>query len=153
MKTFILAGFLLFNLNGSDDNSFTEEANTVNLTIEAADPAQELSISFPKNNQKVRGTYKIYGKAKPGTVVELHVSSSYFKTTGDDRKKIAKGEGPIARMNRKFSLKADRNGTWLLKEIELLNAGWEETFIIRATADKKSVSIRVYDNTRPVRID
>ncbi|MCG2618140.1 hypothetical protein LZZ85_27805 [Terrimonas sp. NA20] len=152
MKAFILAGFLLFNLS-NDSNNPADEAMSVNLTREKAVPAPELSISFPKNNQKVRGAYKIYGKAKPGSVVELHVSSSYFKTTRDERKKIAKGEGPVARMNRKFSLKADRNGTWLLKEIELLNAGWEETFIIKATADKKSVSIRVYDNTRPVRID
>ncbi|MBO9657996.1 MAG: hypothetical protein J7527_04150 [Chitinophagaceae bacterium] len=153
MNLFLLVSLLFFGspvhlLNGSDAHIIS-----VNNIVSTQHLAEGLSISFPKNNQKVRGLYKIYGKAKPGTLVQLHVSSSYFKTTRDERKKIAKGEGPIARMNRTFSLTADRSGTWILKEIELLNTGWEETFIIKATADKKSVSVRVYDNTRPVRID
>ncbi len=153
MSLFILASFLLFGYGSYSGSDNDVQIIAVNNMVSKKNAAQELSILFPKNNQKVRGLYKIYGKAKPGTVVRLHVSSSYFKTRRDERQKIARGEGPIARMNRTFSLTADRNGTWILKEIELLNAGWEETFIIKATADKKSVSVRVYDNTRPIRID
>jgi hypothetical protein len=56
-------------------------------------------------------------------------------------------------MNRKFSLTADRSGNWILKSIELRNAGWEESFTITATSEGKTVSVNVYDNTHPVRID
>ena len=153
MNVFILISCFLVGLTGVNPNNKPVEiipAKEINMPTV---PAPELSILFPKNNQKVRGEYKIYGKAKPGSVVHLKVSSTYFKTTRNEGKKIAKGEGPIARMNRKFSLTADRNGRWLLKSIELLNAGWEETFVITATSDKKSVSVRVYDDTRPVRMD
>ena len=144
--------FLLAIVNGAEHNQPVEMVSAINVTKETK-PAPDLSILFPKNNQKVRGEYKISGRATPGAVVSLHISSTYFKTARDNRDRIIKGAGPIARMNRKFSVKADRNGNWVLKNIELLNAGWEENFTIKATADKKTVSIRVYDNTRPVAMD
>ena len=149
MHVFILISyFFVATINGAE-NSRPIDRNIVG----ELEVSQAISISFPKNNQKVRGKYKIYGKAKPGSVVQLHISSTYFKTARDSRQRVSKGAGPIIRMNRKFSLTADRSGNWLLKEIELLNAGWEETFTINATADKKTVSIQVYDNTHPVAID
>ncbi|MET0462980.1 MAG: hypothetical protein ABW007_07495 [Chitinophagaceae bacterium] len=153
MNAIILISFLLLNIQEHSKNNHRFSSMAGIEMIKEKDPAPELSISFPKNNQKVRGVYKIYGKAKPGAKVVLQVSSSYFKTTQDGRNRVAKGDGPLARMNRKFSLTADRNGTWILKEIELLNAGWEETFTIKATVDNKSVTIRVYDNTHPVMMD
>jgi len=153
MNAFILISCLLFSLASGGGNNKRVISISSEEIIEKSNPAAALSILFPKNNQKVRGEYKIYGKARPGAKVELHISSTYFKTARDERQKISKGEGPINRMNRKFSLTADRSGTWVLKSIELLNAGWEESFVIKATADKKSVSVRVYDNTRPVRMD
>lgn len=144
----LLSCLLIGNTNGAERNRSTEMDVAKNVQA-----GTDVSITFPKNNQKVRGEYKIYGKAKPGSAVELHISSTYYKTARDNRQKISKGAGPLNRMNRKFRLTADRSGNWLLKSIELLNAGWEETFTIKATADKKTVSIRVYDNTRPVAID
>ena len=123
------------------------------LNIVAAPPAQQVSITYPKNNQKVRGDYKIYGKAKPGTIVKLTVISSYFKTAHDNRNRISQGEGPIKRMNRKFTITSDRSGNWLLKSIELRNAGWEETFTITATSDDKTTSIIVFDKVHPLSID
>jgi hypothetical protein len=153
MHAFILISCFLFANNGGAENSRLAYVAAVHGIEEKENPAPELSITFPKNNQKVRGEYNIYGKAKPGSIVELHISSSYFKTARDNWQRVSKGEGPINRMNRKFSLTADRSGNWILKSIELRNAGWEESFTIKATADKKTVTIRVYDNTHPVAID
>jgi len=138
MNAFILISCLLFTAKNGK---------------EISNPPTELTISFPKNNQKVRGEYKITGKANPGSVVELHITSTYYKTARDNRQRVSKGAGPVNRMNRKFKITADRSGYWILKNIELLNAGWEENFIIKATSDKKTVSIRVYDNTHPIAID
>lgn len=115
-------------------------------------PAPPLSILSPKHNQKVRGEYKIHGKAAPGAVVKLHISSTYYKTAHDNNERISKGVGPLNRMNRKFSLTADRSGNWVLKNIELTNAGWEENFIIKASVGDQTVTVKVYDNTRPVHL-
>lgn len=136
MKTYIiiLTYFLISNLNV------------------ALIPAPKLSILAPKNNQKIRGEYKIYGKATPGAVVKLHISSTYYKTTHDSQERISKGAGPFNRMNRKFSLTADRSGTWILKNIELTNPGWEEHFTIKASVGDQTVTVKVYDNTRPVNL-
>lgn len=147
MYVFIVISCLLF-AGGSNAGNIEPDAVTI-----ACDNSTALSILFPKNNQKVRGEYKIYGKAKPGSVVQLHITSSYYKTARDHRQRISKGAGPVNRMNRKYSITADRRGNWTLKNIELLNAGWEESFTIKATADKKTVSIQVYDNTHPIAID
>lgn len=115
-------------------------------------PSPALSILSPKNNQKVRGEYKIYGRAKPGAIVKLHISSIYYKTAHDNQERIFKGDGPINRMNRKFNLTADRSGIWTLKNIDLTNAGWEENFTISAKCEDKTVTVKVYDNTRPVNL-
>lgn len=143
MHVFLLISYLLFAGSNNIDN---------NRSVEL-EKAAELSILFPKNNQKVRGEYKIYGKAKPGSVVVLHISSTYYKTARDNRQKISKGEGPINKMNRKFSLTADRSGNWVLKSITLWNTAWEENFVIKATSDNKTVSIRVFDHTHPIAMD
>jgi ribosomal protein L31 len=153
MNAFILISCFLFTVKNGAENSRLAGIASAQHIEKKGNPAAELSILFPKNNQKVRGEYKISGKAKPGSVVQLHISSTYFKTARDSRQKVSKGTGPINRMNRKFSITADRSGNWLLKKIELLNAGWEETFTIEATSDKRTVSIRVYDNTHPMAID
>lgn len=123
--------------------------NQLNVT---SNPPAQLSILYPKNNQKVRGEYKIYGKAKPGDVVKLHISSVYYKTTHDNQERISKGTGPLNRMNRKFTLTADRSGNWVLKNIDLTNAGWEENFTIKASVNDKTITVKVYDNTRPVNL-
>lgn len=136
MKTFILflSCLLLSNINM------------------ASGPTPKLSILSLKNNQKVRGEYKIYGKAKPGALVKVQINSSYYKTAHDNQERIFKGAGPLNRMNRKFSVTADRGGRWTLKSIDLTNAGWEETFTIKASTDDETVTIQVYDQTRPVNL-
>lgn len=128
----------------------TQRVLTVKESTKASQPA--ISISYPKQDQKVRGDIKIYGKAKPGAQVKLTITSTYFKKAYQGER-ISKGEGPLKRVNRNFTLTADRNGSWVLKNINLTNAGWEENFTIKATAEGKSVSINVYDHTKPVNID
>ncbi|QEC42589.1 hypothetical protein [Pseudobacter ginsenosidimutans] len=149
MQVLLLISCLCLAGSGSVEKSRADSS----LVLAGIEKNRELSILFPKNNQKVRGEYKVYGKARPGSVVVLHISSTYYKTARDSRQKVSKGAGPINRMNRKFKLTADRSGNWILKNIELWNAGWEENFTIKATAENKTVSIRVYDNTHPVAID
>ena len=154
MHIFISILVLLFsNFVNITERPTPEMINVAGTDEPVAGRASQLSITFPKNNQKVRGDYKIYGKATPGTPVKLTVTSKYFKTAHDNHERISKGEGPLNRMNRKFTLTTDRNGTWMLKSIEFRNAGWEESFTIKATADGKTVTVNVYDNTRPVNID
>ncbi|MEO6670085.1 MAG: hypothetical protein ABIN36_11455 [Ferruginibacter sp.] len=114
----------------------------------------QLSILKPSNNGKVRGLCTIYGKARAGSKVEVYISSQYFKTGHDNQERLSKGEGPISRMNRKFPLTTDRGGNWILREIDLTNAGWEETFTIKVTSeDGNSKTIEVYDKTHPRNID
>ena len=147
MNAIIIVSFALLSISNISGH---KESATIKI---AGNPAQQVSITFPKNNQKVRGDYKIYGKAKPGAIVKLTVTSTYFKTAHDNQDRISQGEGPIKRMNRKFTITADRSGNWLLKSIELRNAGWEETFTITATAEGKTSTINVFDKVHPVRID
>lgn len=131
---------------------------SLTLQAQAQNPVQktrkeQLSIAYPKNNQKVRGPYKVSGTAKPGTVVKVHISSAYFKIVYDRQQRKSKGAGPIARMNRTYTATTDRAGRWAITGIELWNAGWEETYTINATANGASAEIKVYDNTLPVNID
>lgn len=114
---------------------------------------KEVTIVYPKNNQKVRGTYKIYGGSEPNAVVKLTIISTYYKTNNNNGTKITKGEGPLKRLNRTYSLKADRHGTWKIENIELTNAGYEESFVIKASDGKTAKAITVYDKIRPVLID
>lgn len=128
----------------------TSYSNTARPVYQVAHPA--VSIIYPKNNQKVRGPIKIYGKAKPGSQVKLYITSTYFEKLYKGEK-LLKGEGPLKGMNRVFNLTADRSGLWTLKEVDLTNRGWEEDFTIRAICGKDVISVRVYDHTKPVMID
>lgn len=114
---------------------------------------QVLSILYPKNLQKVRGSYMISGRSEPHVSIEISVRSTYFKTKLENNNRITKGDGPINRINRTFKTKSDARGNWKVKEVELINAGWEEIFIITAVSGNHKNSIRVFDNTRPVAID
>lgn len=132
--------------------------STAGLTLQAQDnkkntSKESLAILYPKNKQKVRGEYQISGKAKPGVVVKVQLRSSYYKKVYDSKERMVKGEGPIDRINRSYTVTADRAGRWKLKSEALYNAGWEETYTIKATAEGKTVQLQVYDNTLPVRID
>lgn len=142
MKNIIIlcGAFLLFSANSEIKSQTSKQ--------------KELTIAYPKNNQKVRGTYKIYGSSQPNSVVKLTINSTYYKTNNNNGTKITKGEGPLKKMNRTYSLKTDRYGAWKLENIDLTNrGGYEETFIIKATDDKETKTIMVYDKTRPVLID
>lgn len=147
----ILGCFILSINNITIAEEYVQPVNGTSA-IQTSRPAPGLSIIYPNHNQKVRGEIKIYGKARPGAFVKLQVSSTYFKKAYKGEK-ISKGEGPLKRLNRTFSITTDRNGTWILKEINLTNAGWEENFTIKATSEGKAVSVNVYDHTKPVNID
>ncbi len=136
----ILCGVFLFFLTSTEVRSQNKKR-------------KEVTIVYPKNNQKVRGTYKIYGGSEPNTVVKLSIISTYYKTNNNNGTKITKGEGPLKRLNRTYSLKTDRYGTWKIENIDLTNAGYEESFVIKASDGKTAKTITVYDNTRPVLID
>lgn len=149
MKTIITAALILIGFNHFNAGSQVPSTLTVKS---ASQPGATISITYPKHDQKVRGDVKIYGKAKPGAVVKLKISSTYFKKAYQGER-VSKGEGPIKRLNRSFTLTADRSGNWILKNINLTNAGWEENFTIKASAEGKAVSINVYDHTKGVRMD
>lgn len=153
MNSFLMICFLLLSKSNFSETSRPLPAKSFEVSGMISEKASTLSILFPKNNQKVRGEYKIYGKATPGASVKLAITSKYFKTAHDNQDRISQGEGPISRMNRKFILTADRSGNWILKNIELRNAGWEETFTIKATSEEKTITINVYDKVHPVRMD
>ncbi len=110
------------------------------------------TIIYPKNNQKVRGPVKVYGKAKPGSQLKLYITSTYFAKQYKGEK-LSKGAGPLKGMNRVFNVTADKRGLWTLQEIDLTNRGWEENFTIKAVSGKDVVSVNVYDHTKPVLID
>lgn len=150
MNRFLIAGFFLMGfVNFTINNS----SNAIMESTEAMQPqAPVIAITYPKHDQKVRGEIKIYGRAKPGAVVKLRITSTYFKKAYQGER-ILKGEGPIKRLNRSFTLTANRSGTWMLERINLTNAGWEENFTIKASADGRAVSINVYDHSKPVNID
>lgn len=139
-KLLILCCILLINI-------------TTNQAKGQSNKQKELTITYPKNNQKVRGTYKIYGGSEPNTVIKLTIISTYYKTNNNNGTKITKGEGPLKRLNRTYTLKSDRYGTWKIENIDLTNAGYEESFVIKASDGKIAQSITVYDRTRPVLID
>lgn len=151
MNTIIIAGYFLISiLSFASEDAAIHPAYITGSNDQK--PAPVVSIVYPKHNQKVRGEVKIYGKARPGAAVKVLVTSTYFKKAYKGEK-ISKGEGPFKRMNRTFSVTADRNGTWILKALDLTNAGWEENFTIKASAEGKAVSVNVYDLTKPVNID
>lgn len=125
-------------------------SNDEQPVYQAVNPA--VSIIYPRNNQKVRGDIKIYGKAKPGSPIKLYVTSTYFAKMYKGQK-LLKGDGPLKGMNRVFNLTTDKSGLWTLKEINLTNRGWEENFTIRAISGRDTVSVKVYDPTKPVVID
>ena len=116
-------------------------------------PQQVLNILYPKDLQKVRGSYSISGISLPNNFIEISVRSTYFKTKLENNNRITKGAGPVKRMNRTFKTKSDARGNWKLKEVELLNAGWQETFTITAFSGNHKHTIQVFDNTRPIPID
>lgn len=153
MNSFLMICCLLFSKLNFTESAKPLPAKSFGVSGMISEKASALSILFPKNNQKVRGEYKIYGKATPGASVKLVITSKYYKTAYDNQERISKGEGPINRMNRKFTLTADRSGNWILKDIELRNAGWEESFTIKVTSEERSVTINVYDKVHPVRMD
>lgn len=153
MKALIILGCLFVGNLQVADIKKTDNTKILTVAKPVTSNITPLSITFPKNNQKVRGDYKIYGKAKAGAIVKLHVTSTYYKTAHDNQERIFKGEGPINRMNRKFTLTADRNGNWVLKNINLQNAGWEESFTIKATSDDRTVTVKVIDDKHPINID
>ncbi|RYY16512.1 MAG: hypothetical protein EOO04_26835 [Chitinophagaceae bacterium] len=150
MKTFI-ASFIVLAISTSVPVA-GQAPSTLTVKTASQPAGTPVSITYPRQNQKVRGDIKIYGKAKPGAVVKLTITSSYFKTAHRGER-IVKGEGPIKRMNRTFNLTADKSGNWILKNIHLSNAGWEENYSIKAVAEGKAVTVNVYDHVRPVRID
>ncbi|RYD73277.1 MAG: hypothetical protein EOP53_20405 [Sphingobacteriales bacterium] len=137
-------------------NSFSisdsqEVLTAAQTNIPKQEQAKTLSVIFPKQNQKVRGPIRIYGKAKPKATVKLYITSTYYKTKHQGQK-IIQGEGPLKRMNRLYNIVADKNGVWAYKE-DLRNAGWEENFTIKAVSEGSTVTVKVYDNTRPIMID
>jgi hypothetical protein len=88
MNALIMLSYFFFS-----SINIAERKSTVKIETLAPNPTPVLSILFPKKDQKVRGDYKIYGKAKPGVIVKLAVTSKYFKTAHDNNEKISKG-GP-----------------------------------------------------------
>lgn len=150
MNTILVAGYFLLNSFSITDASKTLPNTQTDIAQQKK--TQTVSIIFPKQNQKVRGPIKIYGRAKPGAAVKLYVTSTYFKTAHQGQK-IIKGEGPVKRMNRVFNIVTDKQGMWTYNNIDLRNEGWEENFTIKAVSEGSTATVKVFDNTRPVMMD
>lgn len=152
MKTLILISCILFGGFQTAPVKIKVQPKTTDLNINK--PAPRLEIYFPKNNQKVRGRYSIYGYADPYAKVKVQITSTYYEKVADPQKEtISKGKGPINRINRTYPLTANKIGYWELKNIDLTNRNWEENFTIKAIVDGRTAIIRVYDDTHPVVID
>jgi len=116
--------------------------------------APRLQIYFPKNGQKVRGRYSIYGYAEPNAKLKIQITSTYYEKLYNNQKEtISKGKGPINRINRTYPLTANKIGYWELKDIDLTNRNWEEDFTIKAIVEGRTAAISVYDHTHPIVID
>lgn len=152
MKSLIIISCILFG-------SFQQVPVKIKVQPEATQiqrsvKAPRLEIYFPKNGQKVRGRYSIYGYAEPNAKLKVHITSTYYEKLYNNQKEtISKGKGPINRINRIYPLTANKIGYWELKDIDLTNRNWEEDFTIKAIVEGRTATISVYDHTHPIVID
>jgi len=152
MKTLIIISYILFGVLQTTPEKIRVKPEVTQ--IQQANRVPRLQIYFPKNGQKVRGRYSIYGYAEPHAKLKIQLTSSYYEKLFDTRKEtISKGKGPINRINRTYPLTANNIGYWELKDIDLTNRNWEETFTIKAIVEGRTATISVYDNTHPIVID
>jgi len=151
MKTLILTTFIFFGGLQIAPTKIKVQPTTPRIYNAKA---PRLEIYSPKNNQKVRGRYAIYGYAEPYAKVKVHITSTYYeKLVNQQKETITKGKGPIDRINRTYPVTANKIGYWQINDIDLTNRNWEENFTIKAIVDGRTVTVRVYDNTHPVVID
>lgn len=152
MKTLILISCILFGGLQTAPVKINVKPEASQMTHSIHQP--RLQIYFPKNGQKVRGRYSIYGYTEPNAKLKVQITSSYYEKLVDPQKEtINKGKGPLNRLNRTYPLTANKIGYWELKNIDLTNRNWEESFTIKAIVDGRTATIRVYDDTHPVVID
>lgn len=152
MKTLIIISCILFG--GLQTAPVKIKGKLEATQITQSKPMPRLQIYFPKNGQKVRGRYSIYGYAQPNAKLKVHITSNYYEKVYNHQKEtITKGKGPVERINRIYPLTANNIGYWDLKNIDLTNRDWEETYMIKAMVDGRTVSVTVYDNTHPIIID
>lgn len=152
MKTLMIISWILFGVLQTTPVKIKVEPKVTQ--IQQANRVPRLQIYFPKNGQKVRGRYSIYGYAEPNAKLKIQITSTYYEKLVDTRKEtISKGKGPINRINRTYPLTANNIGYWELKNIDLTNRNWEEDFTIKAIVEGRTASISVYDHTHPIVID
>lgn len=152
MKILIIISCILFG--GLQEVPVKMKVQLEATQIKRSVKAPRLEIYFPKNDQKVRGRYSIYGYAEPNATLKVHITSSYYEKLYNHQKEtISKGNGPVQRINRVYPLTANKIGYWELKNVDLTNRNWEEDFTIKAIVDGRTATVRVYDHTHPVIID
>ena len=136
------------------DGSVAASQNGTTGSASAVD--YSLTIAYPKANQKVRGDVTVRGTAKAGSEIEIIITSAYVPLKRDDKnRRFSAGDGKQARMNRKFRVKANAAGNWVMPAIDLRNRNWREEFTITAVSKtgKTSKQVMVYDDVRPVYFD
>ncbi|WP_379089989.1 hypothetical protein [Pedobacter sp. UC225_65] len=152
MKTLIIISCILFGIFQTVPVKMKVKPEVTQ--IQQANHVPRLQIYFPKNGQKVRGRYSIYGYTEPNAKLKIQITSAYYeKLVNPQKETISKGKGPINRINRTYPLTANSIGYWELKDIDLTNRNWEEYFTIKALVDGRTATIKVYDDTHPVIID
>ncbi|MFA4870714.1 MAG: hypothetical protein WC623_21135 [Pedobacter sp.] len=152
MKTLIIISYILFGVLQTTPVKIKVKPEVTQ--IQQANRIPRLQIYFPKNGQKVRGRYSIYGYTEPNMKLKVQITSTYYETLYNNQKEtISKGKGPINRINRTYPLTANKIGYWELKDIDLTNRNWEEDFTIKAIVEGRTATISVYDHTHPIVID
>ncbi|MFN0256983.1 hypothetical protein [Pedobacter ureilyticus] len=152
MKTLIIISCILFGVLQTTPVKIKVKPEVTQ--IQQANRIPRLQIYFPKNGQKVRGRYSIYGYTEPNMKLKVQITSTYYEKLYNNQKEtISKGKGPINRINRSYPLTANSIGYWELKDIDLTNRNWEEDFTIKAIVEGRTATISVYDHTHPIVID
>jgi hypothetical protein len=139
------------DINSSPAQHLPEIQITTSETFKEID--KDLLITLPGTGTKARGKIWIRGKAKPGSFVNIVISSTYYKLGTDQRKrKLFKGEGPINTTLATIKVKTNGQGVWSTNSFNFRNRGWSEEFkiVARSVEGKNATYVIVRDDTKPI---
>ena len=150
MKGILILLFTLGMLTGRGFGAPPVITGGISRTVDTID--QRLRITTPVLGHRVIGNALIRGNAKPGSIIRLTVSSTYYDLVADQQqRKISKGAGPLKGSKRKLDVQVNGQGFWTTGKINFSNRGWSEQYKIVATSvqGKNSTYVIVTNDTKP----
>ncbi len=114
---------------------------------------KDLRIDAPLLASRQHGRIGIRGRAAKGSTVKLSITSTYYKLGTDQQKhRLFKGEGPVTGTTKNVVVKVDGQGNWSVKDINIRNHGWSETYkvVARSVTGGNATYVTFTDETRPV---